>query len=313
MRRQLPMRPEIKALRWIVVCLILLSASVAAQKGDEPIVQEPNWQRYRLTPHKLSVLLPKMPVSDDSRDECRSYSSNVYSSFADDIVYTVRVFADTKRRPPSWCRETSKFDAAFMDERIRDLESSLKLRRTLDEKSGTYRKVLLADDLHQYQIVGDPAKGGFFVYSVAHHKDHIVDTNRFFNSLETSTAKTESVLDVLKGSHRTVGDSKLKPIDKESWREIDTETLDRNYRIVNKFKARYTDAARTANIQGTVRLRVTLLASGATGAITPVTKLPHGLTEQAITAAKRIVFLPKKVKGVNQNVIVTVEYGFNIY
>lgn len=86
-----------------------------------------------------------------------------------------------------------------------------------------------------------------------------------------------------------------------------------NYRIIAKPKATYTDAARTNNVQGSVRLKVTLLASGSVGSITPVTRLPHGLTEQAIAAARNIRFQPKKVNGVAQSVIVTLEYGFNIY
>lgn len=86
-----------------------------------------------------------------------------------------------------------------------------------------------------------------------------------------------------------------------------------NYRIIAKPKATYTDAARTNGVQGNVRLKVTLLASGRVGPITPVTRLPHGLTEQAIAAARRIQFEPKQVNGRPQSVVVTVDYGFNIY
>lgn len=86
-----------------------------------------------------------------------------------------------------------------------------------------------------------------------------------------------------------------------------------NYKILSRPKATYTDAARTNNVQGAVRLKVTLLASGQVGSITPVTRLPHGLTEQAIAAARQIRFEPKKVNGVPQSVIVTLEYTFNIY
>ena len=86
-----------------------------------------------------------------------------------------------------------------------------------------------------------------------------------------------------------------------------------NYRILAKPKATYTDAARTNGVQGNVRLKVTLLASGQIGPITPVTRLPHGLTEQAIAAARRIRFEPKKVNGRPTSVVVTVDYGFNIY
>jgi TonB family protein len=83
--------------------------------------------------------------------------------------------------------------------------------------------------------------------------------------------------------------------------------------IISKPKATYTDAARTNNVQGSVRLKITLLASGAVGSITPVTRLPHGLTEQAIAAARQIRFKPKMINGVPQSVVVTFDYGFNIY
>jgi len=83
--------------------------------------------------------------------------------------------------------------------------------------------------------------------------------------------------------------------------------------IISKPKATYTDAARTNNVQGSVRLKITLLSSGQVGSITPVTRLPHGLTEQAIAAARQIKFKPKLVNGVAQSVVVTFDYGFNIY
>jgi TonB family protein len=84
-------------------------------------------------------------------------------------------------------------------------------------------------------------------------------------------------------------------------------------KILYKPKGTYTDEARTNNVQGTVRLKITLLASGAIGSITPVTRLPHGLTEQAIAAARQIKFEPAKVNGVPVSKIVTFDYGFNIY
>ncbi|MDM7924293.1 MAG: TonB family protein [Pyrinomonadaceae bacterium] len=86
-----------------------------------------------------------------------------------------------------------------------------------------------------------------------------------------------------------------------------------NYRILSTPKATYTDEARQKNIQGAVRLKITLLASGQVGPITPVTRLPYGLTEQAIAAARRIQFVPKKVNGIPQSITITREYTFTIY
>ena len=61
-----------------------------------------------------------------------------------------------------------------------------------------------------------------------------------------------------------------------------------NVKIFSKRRADYTDKAREHEIQGTVLLRVTFLASGEIGGIAPVTGLPYGLTEQAIAAAREI-------------------------
>jgi TonB family protein len=77
-------------------------------------------------------------------------------------------------------------------------------------------------------------------------------------------------------------------------------------------RAEFTEAARSTNVQGNVRLKVVLLATGQIGAITPITKLPYGLTEQAIAAARQITFKPKMVNGVAMSVVVTVDYLFSL-
>ncbi len=84
-------------------------------------------------------------------------------------------------------------------------------------------------------------------------------------------------------------------------------------KFISKPKASYTDQARTNQIQGTVRLRVTFSASGQVGSISPVSGLPYGLTEQAIAAARQIRFEPAKRNGVAIPTTAVVEYNFNIY
>lgn len=84
-------------------------------------------------------------------------------------------------------------------------------------------------------------------------------------------------------------------------------------RIISKPQAKYNDEGRTAGVQGSVRLKVTLLANGSVGSITPVTRLPHGLTEQAIAAARLIKFEPKMQNGIKVPVTVTIDYTFSIY
>lgn len=83
--------------------------------------------------------------------------------------------------------------------------------------------------------------------------------------------------------------------------------------ITLKPRANYTDAARTNQAQGKVVLRVTFGANGQIGAISVVSGLPDGLTEQAIEAAKGIKFEPAKRGGVPYSVSKPVEYTFTIY
>lgn len=84
-------------------------------------------------------------------------------------------------------------------------------------------------------------------------------------------------------------------------------------KILSRPRPGYTDTARNNNVQGTVTLRITFLASGQIGSVTPVKGLPHGLTEQAIAAAKRISFEPEKVDGISQTVTRNLDFSFSIY
>ncbi|HEX8367542.1 MAG TPA: energy transducer TonB [Pyrinomonadaceae bacterium] len=84
-------------------------------------------------------------------------------------------------------------------------------------------------------------------------------------------------------------------------------------KIISKPRANYTDAARTNNIQGVVRVRVTFLANGTIGSISPVSNLGYGLTEQALAAARSIRFEPAKKGGVPYSVTKVVEYTFTLY
>ncbi len=83
--------------------------------------------------------------------------------------------------------------------------------------------------------------------------------------------------------------------------------------ITAKPRAPYTDAARQNQFTGMVTLRVTFLASGQIGSISPISGQPYGLTDQAIAAARQIRFEPAKKNGVPQTVTKQVQYQFTLY
>jgi TonB family protein len=87
----------------------------------------------------------------------------------------------------------------------------------------------------------------------------------------------------------------------------------RKAQITGKPEPLYTEEARRNQVTGTVRLRIILSASGRVTGITPLTKLPDGLTEKAIEAARRIAFTPAEKDGRKVSQYVQIEYNFNIY
>lgn len=83
--------------------------------------------------------------------------------------------------------------------------------------------------------------------------------------------------------------------------------------ITYKPKPKYTDEARQKNITGNVKVKVTFLASGQIGSVSPITNLGYGLTEQAIAAARQMRFEPQLQNGRPVAVTKTVVFTFTIY
>ncbi|MDQ3918266.1 MAG: energy transducer TonB, partial [Acidobacteriota bacterium] len=83
--------------------------------------------------------------------------------------------------------------------------------------------------------------------------------------------------------------------------------------ITYKPEPPFTEGARKFSVTGVVRLRAILAATGEVTGITVVKWLPHGLTENAIAAAKQIRFTPAQKDGRAVSQYIVFEYNFNIY
>ena len=75
----------------------------------------------------------------------------------------------------------------------------------------------------------------------------------------------------------------------------------------------FTEEARKNDVEGVVRLRAVLNASGSVTNISVVKGLPDGLTEKAIAAARQIRFTPAEKDGRAVSQYVVLEYNFTIY
>ncbi|MGH9937346.1 MAG: TonB family protein [Blastocatellia bacterium] len=82
--------------------------------------------------------------------------------------------------------------------------------------------------------------------------------------------------------------------------------------ILYREKAQYTQEARDNNVEGVVALSVVFGADSQIKNIVVVRGLPHGLTEKAIEAAKKIRFEPAMKDGQPVNVRSMLEYTFRL-
>ena len=87
----------------------------------------------------------------------------------------------------------------------------------------------------------------------------------------------------------------------------------RRAQVVSRPEPLYTEEARRNQITGTVTLRLVLNANGTITNITALSRLPDGLTERAIEAARRIKFTPAEKDGRKVSQYATIQYNFNIY
>jgi periplasmic protein TonB len=84
-------------------------------------------------------------------------------------------------------------------------------------------------------------------------------------------------------------------------------------RITSKPEPGFTEEAKKFNVTGVVRIRAILHTSGELRLVTVAKGLPHGLTERAVAAARRIRFEPAQKDGRAVSQFLALEYNFNIY
>jgi TonB family protein len=83
--------------------------------------------------------------------------------------------------------------------------------------------------------------------------------------------------------------------------------------IKRKPEPGFPEEARRKNVRGTVRVRAVLAADGTVKHVLVLKGLPHGISEQAIAAARRIVFTPAVKGGRPVSQFVVLEYNFQTY
>jgi tetratricopeptide (TPR) repeat protein len=105
----------------------------------------------------------------------------------------------------------------------------------------------------------------------------------------------------------------LRADDPVSDKPVTSTTTSSRPTILYREKADYTKEARLAGVQGTVILMVVFANEGVLKHILVLQGLSHGLTGQAIAAARKIKFTPAMRDGKPTPVIGSLEFYFNLY
>lgn len=269
------------------------------------------WETYLADDDKVGVLFPKLPlVLEDYSNSCIGESKINYIAYSNNKVY---VFQTVKKvTPHEFCKNKKTFSEKNLANRLNDL--SLTSNSKLDPiKIGKFElhKFLLGNEiLWLYQHVKN---NGWYELRVVSSNEIDTVAKTFLESF--AAEKNQKGISIGKGATSIIGDTSV--VTEVKIEKSDITAVSQVKKIPMKLifqpRAIYTDSARINKITGSVKLRVTFMANGGISGISVASALPFGLTEQAIAAARKIVFIPQQTGKSNNSVTRLVEYSFNIY
>jgi TonB family protein len=303
--------PVMKLLLSLFAILIPAFSTSGSFFAQTPYTASPvKWEKYRDPDENIAVSLPKMPTKVEKYKPCVRSRGTSYYAYADNAVYEFTIFTPSSH-VSYLCTNSIKFDQDLLISRIAELNEADPKDPSLAAAATDKNVVRVKKDDVTRLVFPEMAKRRWVELAIHHPKDISIDEQKFFNSIDLNSKDGIKLGD---GADSTFGDEDVDidhiPVANPAPTSI---VVTSPIKIIAKPNSPYTDEARKNNLQGSVTLKITLLRNGAIGSITTVSGLKYGLTEQAIAAAKRIVFLPKRINGVSINTTLTFDYGFSIY
>ncbi|MDQ3087918.1 MAG: energy transducer TonB [Acidobacteriota bacterium] len=296
----------------ISIFLFIFFTSICALAQTENYNAPVKWERYKVSEREVSVLFPKLPTLAPYSNICSQEETNKYTVYAENVVYGLNITSKAKQPVPNFCADKKNFDEKNFNDRLSQLKSELKSEKETKFNQNGLEVVKIENESFAYWLINDLANKRWFELWTTDAGEANINTKNFAKSLKME--KNPSGIEIGKGSSRVLGDETTADkiaSEEKSLTNTDKETV--GIRIIVKQPPPYTEAARKAQNQGTVRLRVTFLATGGIGDIRILNALPNGLTEQAIAAAAKIAFIPAKSNGTPITVVKQVEYSFRLF
>lgn len=288
------------------ICLLFISFFAAAQNVS---VLHNLWTDFTPSREEFSVKAPCIFKSDDSKQDW-----NIYSCVSNDNYFFITSNSD---------EETSQYKV------IKELTESISeskliitglegTKSTFLDSEGFYHTVLSVRTNKRFYIFHSVSMDQTNPDADAFIKSIRID--RFLTTKRNSPSKPESIMSMI--TRPTIGKCEkfvmiecANVIRNPKERRVTDLKPDQNtpLKVLNTARPGYTGLAVLYSLEGTVRVRVTFLATGQVGSVSPVNKLPFGLTNNALKAARFIGFEPAVRDGVAVNVAKAVEFNFSIH
>jgi protein TonB len=133
---------------------------------------------------------------------------------------------------------------------------------------------------------------------------------KFFSSFRGPSASAAAA--PAKPSENVVG-SDIPASEADTDRIFSGKEVTAKMRVLEKPEPTYTESARKFGVSGTVILRCVFSKNGEVTNCKVVRKLPHGLTQRTIAAARTIRFTPAMKDGYPVSMWIELQYNFNLY
>lgn len=316
------MRKLTNSRRYLFAVFVILILSHAAFSQFDEYSVAARWELYSVGDEKVSFLMPRLPVVIGSGDSCRGEAVREYAAYTDGALYLVRITSEVE--PSKWCGKKRKFDENNFAERLEVLKTDMKAEPDSANNISKDSVIKLSGTKRSVKLINDFGQKRWFELTVYDADESKEAAKNFLSSLKSENQSTG--IEIGDGAERVFGDDAAGSIIEDKITDgkgmiqtikrlsIKTESpAAQPVTIILKPRANYTEAARQSRIQGRVILRVSFLANGAVGDVSIISGLGMGLTEEAIKAARKIVFLPAQRDGARYSVTKLVEYGFTIY
>ncbi len=284
--------------------------------GDYSPYQDQNpaeWQRYTARGEEFSVLLPEIPAMSTESPFVtrlnRDRQERIIGAYADGVVYAVYSFGNPKPR-----------------QSLNDLIAEVRTSR-LSERDTSFHHDLSSNGFRgkQYAITRHDVAGVIQFYETQKHlyefeaigaSESDPRVVKFISGLQLGKNPQGEEMKDGPGAElaqaRPASSQSISGAD-DSAKPVPGKEVTRKPIVVTKPEPSYTGLARKHEVTGTVVLRVVFSSHGRVTNIREVVRLPDGLTEKAIAAARQIRFVPAIKDGRFVSMWMELQYNFNLY